>query len=377
MKVILDVDAISPPLTGIGRYTLELARGLLRSGRVTDARFFALGRWVDDPESLLRAGTVATLRRLLPFRRQVRWGYRHFNQWRFRRRIGQLTDYIYHSPNSHLMAFPGAAVVTVHDVSVLRHPGFHPRERVEFWQREVPKTIARASHVITDSEFSRGEIMELLGVGADRVSAIHLGVDPSFQPRPAVACAEGLARHGLRYKGYTLMVATLEPRKNFQRLLQAFESLPAQLRREFPLAVAGDKGWLSGSIHATVARLSAQGDAIMLGYVPAADLPVIYSGAAVFAYPSLYEGFGLPVLEAMASGVAVVSSNCSSIPEVAGEACLLVDPYSLESIAEGLRALLSDEAGRRDYERAGPARASMFSWNNCLDRTLDVYAKLQ
>lgn len=377
MKVILDVDAISPPLTGMGRYTLELARGLLRAERVTDARFFTLGRWVDDPESLLRVGAVAALRRNIPFRRQARWGYRHFNQWRFRRQIGQMTDYIYHAPNNNLMVFPGAAVVTVHDLSFLRHPEFHLRERVDFWQREIPKTVARASHIITDSEFSRGEIMELLGVSADRVSAVHLGVDAAFRPELEQDCAAVLSKYGLRYKRYSLIVATIEPRKNFQRLLQAFESLPTQLRKEFPLAVAGDKGWLSEEIHATIVRLVSQGEAVKLGFVAEADLPMVYSGAAVFAYPSLYEGFGLPVLEAMACGAAVLSSDCSSIPEVAGEACLLVDPYSTESIAAGLYTLLSDEAARQNYEQTGLIRAGAFSWNNCVNQTIDVYEKLQ
>ena len=376
MRVILDVDAIRPPLNGIGRYALALARGLQKSDQVEDVRFFSYGRWIDDVEDLAKEHTISLLRRGVPFRRLARWGYRHVSEWRFRRQANHFAKYVYHSPSYRLMPFSGMSVVTVHDLSFIRHPEFHPRERALHWQRELVDVVARAGHLVTDSEFSRREIIELLNVDADFVSAVHLGVDPTFQPYAKEACVDVMARYRLRHKGYSLVVATIEPRKNFVRLLQAFELLPVETRRAFPLAIAGDKGWLSEAVHAAFARLAEKGEAMRLGYVAEEDLPILYAAAAMFVYPSLYEGFGLPVLESMACGTAVLTSNAGAMLEVAGDACLLADPYSPVAIADGWRVLLSDNAKRTALEEAGLRRARLFSWNQCVDRTIDVYARL-
>ena len=377
MKVILDVDALAPPLTGIGRYTLELVRGLQRSERIEDVRFYSLGRWIEDIESLLqRDNSVSNLRRHVPFRRFARWGYRCLSDWRFRQQITHVADYVYHAPNYRLLSFPGKSVVTIHDLSFIRHPEFHPQERAIFWQREVADVMVRTNYVITDSEFQRSEIMQLLNVEADKVSAVHLGVDPTFNKYDEGACKSVIAKYGLRYKSFCLVVATVEPRKNFTRLLEAFQRLPIEMRLEFPLAIAGDKGWLSDDIHTVITRLVEKGEAFGLGYVDEADLPLIYASAAMFVYPSLYEGFGLPVLEAMASGTAVLSSNTSSIPEIAGDACCLVDPYSVDAIEEEWRLLLDDEFKRTALEVAGLQRASLFTWEKCIDKTIDIYTRL-
>ena len=378
MKIILDVDAVRPPLTGIGRYVLELSRGLLRRDpRVSEVRFFSSGRWVDDPGQLLDgAGPVAMLRRRVPLHRFLRARYRQFREWRFATEVKHLSGFIYHAPNYLMMPFAGPSVVTVHDLSFLRHPEFHPRERVDFLRRELPLSLARATHIITDSEFVRGEVSDLLKIDPARITSVSLGVDRSFRRFAMQECVGTLARLGLRHKGYLLIVATLEPRKNFRRLLQAFRSLPTALRKEFPLAVVGDGGWLSADVQASIGQLEADREAIRLGFVPQADLPIVYSGATAFAFPSLYEGFGLPVLEAMAAGVAVVASDNSSIPELAGSACLLVDPYSCESIASGLATLLTDQPRRRTLEEYGLRRASEFSWDRCTEQTIGVYAQL-
>ena len=377
MKVILDVDSLAPPLTGIGRYTLALARGLQRSERVENVKFFSLGRWVDDVEGLLHQGTsISTIRRHVPFRRFARWGYRCLSEWRFRQQIAQVKDYVYHAPNYRLLSFPGKSVVTIHDLSFIRHPEFHPKERALFWQREVGGVVARAGHVITDSEFQRAEIIQLLGVDADKVSAVHLGVDPSFHWYAEDACNLVMEKYGLRYKSYCLVVATVEPRKNFVRLLEAFERLPVSMRKAFPLAIVGAEGWLSDDIHAAIVHLVEKGQAVRLGYVEEFDLPKLYAAATMFIYPSLYEGFGLPVLEAMACGTAVLSSNTSSIPEVAGDACYLVDPYSVDEIADGWRILLDNAARRTTFEVAGLQRAGLFSWDRCIDQTINVYSRL-
>lgn len=377
MKVVLEVDPISAPLTGIGRYTLALARELRGEPRVTELRFLHRGRLIDNPEHLLAGGqAVALARRHLPLRSLARRAYRGFTGWRLRQQSRALRDFVYHSPNYTLLPFEGPSVVTVHDLSFLRYPEFHPAERIAFLAREFPRALARADQVITDSAYVAQEIQARLGVPADRLSVVPLGVDPVFRPHTEAACAATLHRLGLRWRGYLLIVATIEPRKNFERLLAAFASLPAPVRRAFPLAVAGSAGWRTEQVHQTLSRLEAAGEALALGYVDETALPQVYSGAAAFAFPSLYEGFGLPALEAMACGTPVVASSASALAEVLGDAAEVIEPESVESIAGGLARVLDDPARREALSRLGPAQAAGFSWAQCARRTVDVYARL-
>ena len=274
------------------------------------------------------------------------------------------------------MPFSGRSVATIHDLSFIRHPEFHPKERVQYWQKEIYKVADRASHLITDSEFQRQEIIELLNVKPDDVSAVHLGVESKFRVYSEQACQASLGKYGLAFKAFNLVVATIEPRKNFERLLKAFQNLPVAVRRAYPLAVVGDKGWLSDDIHQTIATLEEDNEAVSLGYVDEADLPILYSAAAVFVYPSLYEGFGLPVLEAMASGTAVLTSNTTSIPEVAGDACVLVDPLCIEDITDKWLDLLESDERRKMMSSRGQERAKLFSWEKCTQNTINVYSKI-
>jgi glycosyltransferase involved in cell wall biosynthesis len=377
MRVLLDVDAIAPSLTGIGRYVLALARGLQQSQRIDKVDFFTAGRKVDNVDSLLLSDRpMASLRRCIPPTRRVRQLYRLYSDWKFRTWTHAHNYDIYHSPSYRLAPFKGKSVVTFHDLSFERHPGFHPPDRSRFWQEEVRSVVKRATHIIADSEFTRQEIVDLLGVSPTMVTTIHLGVDNQFRDYDESECLDVLSKHGLSYNAFCLVVATIEPRKNFERLLRAFEMLPTDVRRSYPLVVAGGEGWLSASNHAAIDQLAHRGELVKLGYVAEADLPKLYAAAAVFVYPSLYEGFGLPVLEAMASGTAVLSSKSSSIPEVAGDACLLVDPYSVEEISDGLRQMLDNPERRSQWAQAGLVRAREFTWQKCVDQTIDIYEKL-
>ena len=377
MKVVLEVDPISAPLTGIGRYTLALARELRHEPRVSELRFLHRGRRIDNPERLLAGGQAAALaRRHLPLRSLARRVYRGFNGWRLRQQARALRGFIYHSPNYTLLPFEGRSVVTVHDLSFLRYPEFHPAERIAFLAREFPKALARADQVITDSAYVADEIRARLGVPRERLSVVPLGVDPVFRPHTEAACAATLHRLGLRWRGYLLIVATIEPRKNFERLLAAFASLPAPLRRAFPLAVAGSAGWRTAQVHQTLSRLEAAGEAMALGYVDEDSLPQVYSGAAAFAFPSLYEGFGLPALEAMACGTPVVASSASALAEVLGEAAEIIEPESVASIAQGLARVLDDPQRRDALSGLGRAQAAGFTWARCARQTVDVYTRI-
>jgi alpha-1,3-rhamnosyl/mannosyltransferase len=292
--------------------------------------------------------------------------------WRLRAE----SDAIFHSPNYFLPPFPGRTVATIHDLSHLWFPQFHPAARIDYLKRALPDTLRRADFLITDAESVRLEMIRHFGWSADRIAAVPLGVDPVFKPRRFADLRPLLRRYGLPDTGYTLHVGTIEPRKNLERLLFAYEALPVAVRQRWPLVLAGSRGWQSGKIHDRICRGAAAGWVQYLDFVAQDDLPFLYAGARLFAYPSLYEGFGLPPLEAMASGVPVVTSNVSSLPEVVGAAAIMVEPMDVPALTVALRRGLEDEDWRRSAIDLGCARALAFSWTKCVDSTVSIYAKV-
>jgi len=283
---------------------------------------------------------------------------------------------VFHSPNFFLPPVRTRTVVTVHDVSHHIYPQFHPPARIDYMQRMLPPSLARADHVITVSESARQDAIAHLGLSPERVTAVALGVSPDMRPHSTEDLAPVLARLGLAAQGYTLFVGTIEPRKNVDGLLTAYALLPEALRQHYPLVLAGSVGWRSQATHAQMERATQAGWLRYLRFVSQADLPALYAGAALFAYPSFYEGFGLPVLEAMASGVPVVTSNVSSLPEVAGDAAWLVEPRDARALADALAHGLQDATWREQARTQGLARAAGFHWQRCVQETLAVYARI-
>jgi alpha-1,3-rhamnosyl/mannosyltransferase len=374
VRVILNVDAITAPLTGIGRYALELAQGLARNAAIEELRLYSAFRWVDDPAHALAANrTIASLRRNLPFKTQALEIYTQMRSALFRAHTRRLRGFVLHTPNYILMPFDGPAVTTVHDLSALNYPETHPIERVRFLDRHLPRTLARADAVLTDSEFIANEIHTKLSVPREKLRVVPLGVDPTYHPRAPVELASVLTRHELVAGGYLLVVATQEPRKNLARLARAYSTLPTAMRARYPLVIVGARGWLSSELERTLAPLEANGSARRLGYVTEEDLPLIYAGARGFAFPSLYEGFGLPVLEALASGTPVLTSNVSSLPEVAGDIAIGVDPLDEDALRAGLERLLDDDAWRNAASSRGVQHAAHYPWSRCVDETIAVY----
>lgn len=263
----------------------------------------------------------------------------------------------------------GAAVVTIYDLSFLRYPEAFNRGNREYLARASRVSARRARQVITISEHAREEIIRLLGIPPDRVHVTYLAADTRFRPLPAVEIQRFRADQGLP-ESFVFSLGTLEPRKNLAGLLEAYARLP---QPRVPLYVAGAAGWRYAPIFEQVHRLGLDRDVHFLGFVAEDQLPLWYNSARLFAFPSLYEGFGLPVLEAMACGTPVITSNAASLPEVGGKAVRLVPPGDPTEMAAVMEQLLTDDGQRAAMRAAGLIQASRFSWRAMADRTVQVY----
>lgn len=360
--MILSVDALSPSLSGIGRYTWELASRLGQMSGVEQVRYCRSGRWVDDPAVLLSQDVQKAKRRF----KYPRWA----KNWYWRRACnGQ----VFHAPNYFLPPYVEGGVVTVHDLSVFKFPETHPVERVRQFEKSFRQTLDVAAHLITDTEVVRQEVIEFFGWPAERITAVHLGVASGFAPRSASELTPALQRYGLRANGYSLCVSTIEPRKRIDSLLEAYARLPEEMLVAYPLVLVGGKGWRSEHLHGLIDKGQNAGWLRYLGFVNEDDLPALYAGASLFVYPSIYEGFGLPVVEAMASGVPVVSSDRSCLPEVAAGAARLVNPDDSDALVVSIREALTDIGWRQQAITNGLQVASRYNWDECVRKTVDVY----
>ncbi|MGD1996119.1 MAG: glycosyltransferase family 1 protein [Anaerolineae bacterium] len=262
-------------------------------------------------------------------------------------------------------------VVTIHDLSFLRLPHvFHPAKRL-YLNVFTRASVRRAQRIIAVSTHAAEETARLLGVQRGRVDVICHGVDSEFHPRSPEEVRAFRERRGLPER-FLLFVGTLEPRKNLVRLVEAF----ARLREPgLKLVLAGGRGWSYEEILARVEDLELEEEVVLPGFIPGDELPLWYNAATLLVYPSLYEGFGMPILESLASGTVVLTSDRSSLPEAAGDGALLVDPYDVDAIAEGMHQLLTDELLRRELRRRGMIHAARFSWAQMAIETVGVYRR--
>jgi len=369
LRIAIDASPAGASLGGVSRYTTELLKALPHVGGPAALeihplaypfriRFGARKRPIDRLHILLRDALW------YPFGLSMAGRIRRYDTMHMTTLMGPILS-------------AGPLILTIHDLSVLHFPKQFPRWFRIYTGAMLPLVSRRAAHIITDSEFSKSDIHEMFGVPLDRISVIPLGLDhlqfrPVDRDRARAILSE---KYGITAP-YFLTVGVISPRKNLSRLVQALIMIRASLPAAHLLLIVGEVGWHSQDLMDTI-RSSGMADAVrLLGHVPDGDLSSIYSGAEALVYPSLFEGFGLPILEAMACGCPVIGSSASSIPEVIGDAGLICNPKETESIAHQMRRILHEPELSARLRAEGIRRASGFDWRRTAELTVDVYRRV-
>ncbi|TLS52011.1 glycosyltransferase family 4 protein [Paenibacillus antri] len=266
------------------------------------------------------------------------------------------------------------SVVSIHDLAFLRNPNTTSAKIYAHHSKWVPYSAQRAERVIAISEQTKEDIVELLHIPESKVDVIHLAADKKFKPVPSEAVRDTICKYNLP-ESYFLFVGTLEPRKNLLGLLQSFNQLKKTFHSEAKLVIVGAKGWKFDPIFQYVQEHGLQQEICFTGFIADEDLPAIYTGALAFVFPSWYEGFGIPLLEAMGCGVPVIASNASSIPEVVGDNGILLPPDAFEEWADAMRQFEIDSRHRDSYIEKSLERATRFGWEQTYEKTKSTYRK--
>jgi len=265
-------------------------------------------------------------------------------------------------------------LLTVHDLSFIRAPETATDNLRAYLNNVVPRSVHRADHILADSAATKHDLITLYNVPTEKVSVLYSGVEPRFKPLDGEKLVQDVRKkYGIGKSPFILSLGTVQPRKNYVRLVQAFAQLDAP---DFKLIIVGGKGWLSTPLFEEIGRLNLNERVQLPGFADDEDLPALYNAAELFVYPSLYEGFGLPPLEAMACGTPVVVSNTSSLPEVVGEAGLLVDPLDVGAIAQSMQLVLSDASLYQTLRQKGLEQASQFTWTKAASELVGIYQDL-
>ncbi len=365
----IDYTAAIRQAAGIGRYTREMVRALADLSAPPAYRLFVADAGRDFARPV-PGPTCAWRTTRLTERWLARLWYRLRLPLPIERWTGPLD--LFHAPDFFLPPTRAGTptLVTVHDLSYVRLPETTMPGMERHLNTWVPASVERASHVIAVSEATRQDLIELYGTPPQKISVLHHGVTAEFRPIADDACLASVRqKYGLGDEPFILSVGTIQLRKNYRRLVQAF----ARLDRALHLVIVGSKGWYCEEVFEAVSRQQMTGRVHFLGFVEDGDLPLLYNAADLFVYPSLYEGFGLPVLEAMACGTPVVAADASALPEVVGQAGLLVDPYDVEALAGAMAQGWADPALRQQLRQAGLERARLFTWEKMATDLFDLY----
>jgi glycosyltransferase involved in cell wall biosynthesis len=360
---------------GIGRYVRELVTALATEDQTTRYQLFVAG--ATSPQLPASFGQNFTWK---PTRLSPKWLARIWHRARIPLPVESFTGRLslFHATDFVLPpTLPSVpTLLTVHDLSFVRVPEAASPRLKTYLDRVVPYSAKRASHILADSQATKDDLIELYHVPAEKVTVLLSGVHERFQRiHDTNRLLTTRRRYNIGEAPYIFSVGTVQPRKNYGRLIQA----AAQLRQagyDINLVIAGGRGWLEDPIYETIRTTNMQDHVRFIGFADEADLPTLYSGAFCCAIPSLYEGFGLPVLEAMACGAPVITSNVSSLPEVAGDAAVMIDPYDLDGLIHALKQLLDDKALHTSLVSKGYERAKLFTWEKSARQLRSIYGKL-
>ncbi len=377
MKVLIDAFPLNAPKSGVGYYTYHLLHALRRAYAGEDDFLYFYGRRfsrrIAERPPALDAAARRTLKTLFanPYKLT-----QPIKEILFRVGARTAKPDVYHETNYVLLPFRGPQVVTVFDLSVKRFPETHPSGRVRFFNKYFDQRLPRADHILAISEFTKQELVEIMGVAPGKITVSPLAPPASF-PVPASEEIERFRHKRQLPEDFFLYLGNLEPRKNLVLLLRAYEQLVARHSGSAPaLVLAGEPTWLSESIFDEVDSLGLRDHVVLPGYVPEAELPLWYGSALAFVYPSLYEGFGLPLVEAMAVGTPVLAARAASLPEVAGDAAILLPTDDVDAWTNAMDELAQSPEKREFLRERGLARAALYSWEQCAEITHNVYEKV-
>lgn len=372
MRIAFDVSYIQTKPHGYRRYATELLHALVT---LNEEYQWLLHGWsasldVEWIESLRKPGVEPSLLRVPGQLKRLYWNTVRMPQ--IERLIGSFD--IFHSTDPLLPPTRKKSIITIHDLVYLKFPHLVER-RVVGWGRQVRSNVARADAIVVVSSHTKRDVLEFFAVPESKLHVVYPIISPLFTSVASSDDEKVLVRYSLQ-QPYILFVATIEPRKNLLRLLEAYDRTSAAFRKEVKLVIVGKKGWKSEETVRALLRREEGGCVMWLRDVSDAELPTLYRHAMMLVYPSLYEGFGFPVAEALACGTPVIASNTASLPEVAGKAAVFIDPDNTEALTAAMESLAHDESTRRRLQHLGPERARMFNPHQAVTKMLSLYRTL-
>lgn len=372
MRVGLDGFPLSSPKTGIGHYTFELARSLAQMAPADSFQLVSPLPFNDSVVQDIRR-TSLNLDVVNPKATSIR---RHWWAVGLPLYLRQTSFDLFHGTNYEVPLWNRQRnVLTIHDLSILLHPDYHERDLVRRARRRLPLMVRSAAKIIAVTESMKREICDYLGVKPERVAVTPEAPRRAFRRMPLEQTVETRRRHGIE-DDFILFVGTIEPRKNLLTLVRALDEILRNTSLRPQLVIAGGKGWLMDELFSFIESSGIGGRVRFIGYTSDNDLRALYSSCRISVYPSLYEGFGLPPLEAMACGAPVITSRIPAIVETVGGAAILIDPADVVGLARSIAQLWDDERQRDQLSLAGLQRAAEFTWEKTAELTLDVYREV-
>lgn len=379
MKIAFDGQTLlEKEKTGIGYYTEGLVEHIIEQN-AEDQFYINVFSFKQNRikekilEKYQKKNTKIQICKWFPLRLyKMIWNIIPIPYWLFFKKKMDLTHFF----NFYIPPFvKGKRVCTIHDMTIKAYPKTVRIENRIMMMLNLKKTCKRADRIITSSEFSKKEIVKYMDVNPDKISVLYSGVNLDlYKPCKNLEKIKKVRDKYSIPDKYYLYLGTLEPRKNIERLIMGYGILKSKKEKKIPkLVIAGKKGWMYEDIFKLVKEKELLDDIIFTGYVTQAEAPILMSGAVAFVFPSLYEGFGMPPLEAMACGTPVITSNCASLPEVVGNDGILVDPYSVEEISNALEEIYIDSEKAKKMSIMGIERAKKFSWDILSERLYEIY----